>query len=159
MLQILGSASHWASAPTREVADILVSSLTAEDVMALDESWDEIFDSPAVASTDEDACWESMVILNLCETKHALQWRRCRMPFSASIHDKLLTDDKAFMTQSLGRRSLEQGTCSAPKIWWWRWLLALFWRGFRSIASWIPHCYAVIKSWIPLPWILKVILV
>lgn len=70
VLQLRGSTSHWASAPTREVADILVSSLTAEDAVALDERRDEIFDSPAVASAEEGACWKLMVTLKLCETKH-----------------------------------------------------------------------------------------
>lgn len=70
MLQILGSTSHWASAPTREVAVILVSSLSDEDAVALDERRDEIFDSPAVASAEEGACWELMAFLELCETKH-----------------------------------------------------------------------------------------
>lgn len=70
VLQVLESTSHRAPAPTREVAVILDSSLTAEDAMALDERRDEIFDSPAVASAEEGACWELMVTLKPCETKH-----------------------------------------------------------------------------------------
>ena len=55
-------AYQWASAPTREEdVDILVSSLTAEAVVALEERRDEIFDSPAVACAEEGACWELMI--------------------------------------------------------------------------------------------------
>ena len=50
-------SNQWRSAPTREEEDVkLDSSLIAEVVVALEERRDEIFDSPAVARAEQDAC-------------------------------------------------------------------------------------------------------
>lgn len=55
-------ARQWGSAPTREEEDVkLDSSLIAEVVVALEERRDEIFDSPAVARAEQDACWKLMI--------------------------------------------------------------------------------------------------